>query len=491
MFMSARWYLQVPFILSVLILAVWAVWASGVRAESKHGGWTRFRGPNGTGVAETGDLPLRFGPDHNVVWKTELALGHSSPVLTEDRIFLTATRDGKLLTLALSRNDGKILWEREAPRDRTEPVDKRNNAASPSPVTDGEAVYVFFPDYGLLSYDIEGQERWRVPLGPFDNLYGMGASPILADDKVVLVCDQNTGSFLIGIDKQDGRVRWKTLRPESKSGHSTPVVYRPGDGSTQIVVPGSFYLTAYSSDTGEKIWWVRGLSFELKSTPAVLGDTAYINSYGYPDNQPGQQIPVPTVEEVFAERDVNQDARLSAEELPDDRTRARMAVMDLDKNDLVDAEEWKYYREAMVSENGLLAIRLGGRGDMTATNIRWHFHKSIPQLPSPLAYKDVLYMVNDGGIVTSLDPVTGAMKKRGRLTGAVERYFASPVASDGKVFMVSEEGKVAVLKPDGSLELLALNDLEEPCYATPAIADGRIYIRTTNSLYCFGSRDGQ
>ena len=448
--------------------------------------WARFRGPNGSGVSDTKGLPLRFGPNQNLIWKTPLPPGHSSPVLTDERVFLTAARGENLLTLSLDRKTGRLLWERAARRDRTEAVDDRNTPASPTPVTDGEAVYVFFPDLGLVSFDLDGRERWRFPLGPFNNLYGMGASPILVDDKVVLVCDQNTHSFLIAIGKADGRVRWKTPRPEATSGHSTPVVYRPAEGPAQIVVPGSFFLTAYAADTGEKIWWVQGLSFEMKSTPVMSDDTVYINGFGFPENQSGTHVALGTVEEVFGTRGANEDRRLSAEELPDDRTRRRLRFMDLDGDGYVGVNEWRYYRAAVASENGILAIRLGGRGDMTETNLLWRYHKAVPQLPSPLLYKDVLYMVNDGGIVTSLDPSTGALVKQGRLRGAIDKYFASPVAADGKIFMVSETGKVAVLSPDGNLGVLAVNDLGEDSYATPAIADGRIYIRTLSTLYCFG-----
>jgi len=448
--------------------------------------WSRFRGPNGSGVAASESLPLRFGPGENLIWRAPVPPGHSSPVLTKDSVFLTAARGETLLTLRLDRSDGRVLWEREAPRDRADSLDKRNSPASPSPVTDGEAVYVFFSDFGLLSYEVDGRERWRLPLGPFNNLYGMGASPILVGELLVLVCDQNTNSFILAVDKQNGRVKWKTPRPEAKSGHSTPVVYRADSGQEQIIVPGSFYLTAYAAETGEKVWWAKGLSFEMKSTPVLHEETAFIHGFGFPENQPGGRIEVPSVEEAFA-RDANADGRLSPEELPDDRSRSRISFIDLDGDGSLTPDEWSYYRDAMESQNGLLAIRLGGRGDVSATAVRWTYHKAIPQLPSPLVYRDILYMVDDGGRVTSLHASSGKVIQQGRLQGAIDRFFASPVAADGKIFMVSESGRVAVLPEGGSLEVTAVNDLEENCYATPAISDGRIYLRTSEALYCFGN----
>src|SRR6266487_1435790 len=165
-------------------------------------GWSRFRGPNGSGISTSSRLPAEFGPDKNVIWKTALPFGHSSPALTHDRVFLTALRGDQLVTICLDRRTGRILWEREAPRPRAEKLDNRNGPAGPTPATDGTNVYVFFADFGLLSYDVNGRERWRVPLGPFNNLYGMGASPVLVEDTVVLTCDQNTDSFVIAVDRR-------------------------------------------------------------------------------------------------------------------------------------------------------------------------------------------------------------------------------------------------------------------------------------------------
>jgi outer membrane protein assembly factor BamB len=447
--------------------------------------WSRFRGPNGSGISTSGRVPLTFGPDENVVWKTPLPFGHSSPILTDDRIYLTAARDERLVTIALDRASGRILWERDAPRARTEKLDSRNGPAGPSPAVDGRDVYVFFADFGVISYDRDGKERWRVPLGPFNNIYGMGASPVLVDDMVVLVCDQSTGSFIVALSKRDGAVRWKTARPEAHSGHSTPILYQPKEGGTQILTAGSFMLNAYDAKTGDKAWWVRGLSFELKSTPVISGDLLFINGFGSPENQPGSQRTIPSYDEALATYDGNADRRLLRTELPKEHARA---WIDLDSDGTVTRDEWDYYRAAMASENGMLAIRLGGRGDVTDSHVVWKYHKSVPQLPSPLVYKDVLYMVNDGGIVTTLRPGTGEAIAQSRVKGATDRFYASPIAADNKVFLASEQGKIAVLPTDGTLEPLAVNDLEDDIYATPAISDGRVYVRTRSMLYCFGQR---
>ncbi len=451
--------------------------------------WPRFRGPNGSGVADTTGLPADLGPAKNVVWKTPLPPGYSSPVLNGDRIFLTAYEGETLLTLALEASTGKVLWRREAPRSRLEPLDRRNGPASPSPVAGGRSVTVFFGDFGLLSYDNDGRERWRVPLGPFNNAYGMGASPILVDDLVVLVCDQGTDSFIAAFDAASGRPRWKTARPDALSGHSTPAVFRPASGPAQILAPGSFRMDAYSAKTGESLWWALGLPSEMKAGPVLADDTVYVSGYSSPMNEPGQHPTLPAYDEVMAARDTNKDGRLTKDEV-DETTREIFAYIDLDRDGSLSRAEWAKNIAGMAAENGLLAFRLGGKGELPRESLEWAYRRSIPQLPTTLLYRGVLYMINDGGILTTLDPATGAVLKQGRLRAAVDQYYASPVGADGKVFLASRTGILSVLKAGGEQEVLAVNDFDEEIVATPAIADHRIYVRTRGALYCFGAKAG-
>ena len=448
--------------------------------------WSRFRGPNGSGISTAANVPTEFGPQKNRLWRQALPGGHSSPILHGDRIYLTAFRGDTLLTIGLDRITGRILWEREAPPVKTKTIDKRNNPASPSPAVEENAIYVFFPDYGLLAYDASGKERWKMPLGPFTNMYGMGASPVIVGDLVVLACDQSVGSFIMAVNKRTGRVQWKVDRPEAKSGHSTPVVWRGPDGKNQVLVPGSFLLTAYDAGTGRKLWWVGGLSFEMKSTPVMGTDTIYVNGYGAPVNDPGNKVTVPPADDVWKTADADGNGVLTKSEFPKFTQAFWFDVADLDVSGSLSRDEWAYYRAALDSENGMLAIRLGGSGDMTDTAIRWKYRRSVPQLPSPLLYHGVLYMVNDNGIITTLDPETGDLIKQGRLAGAPGPHFASPTAADGHIFFTSEAGAIVVVSPGGDLTPVAINNLAEDTYATPAFADGRIYVRTTSALYAFG-----
>src|ERR1051325_6230088 len=423
--------------------------------------WSQFRGPNGTGVSETKGLPTEFGPTKNVVWKTELPAGHTSSVLPQDRIFVTGHTKEKLFVICLDRQTGKILWQREVPRAQEGRLQNVNGPASPSPVTDGTNVYVFFQDFGMISYDRAGKERWKLPLGPFNMFYGFGASPILVDDKVILPVDQdNPSSYLIAVDENTGRVRWKVDRPVVISGYSTPIIYQPKEGPKQIIVPESFQLSAYSVEDGKRVWWVRGLACEMKSIASHDSEYLYINGWGFPQNQPGKQVPTISFEEGLAAYDSNHDglvakSEVSGKEMMDKMLSSAFEAFDGNRDDKLDAKEWEVFRLMLASENGLLAIKLGGQGDQTATAIRWRYTKPVPQVPSTLLYKGVLYMVNDGGVLLSFDPETGNVIKQGRLHGAIDKYFSSPVAADDKVFLIGQGGQVSVLKAGGDWEVLA------------------------------------
>ena len=467
-------------------LVLWPLMSLMIQV-SEAGDWTRFRGPNGSGVSTSQDLPLRFGPRENVRWKTSLPPGHSSPVFSRESIFVTGFHEASLSTTALDRKTGKIRWTRNIARNRKGELHRDNSPASPSPVTDGSNVYVFFQDLGLLAYDARGNELWRVPLGPFNTPFGIGASPVLAGNLVVQVCDGESGSFMVAVDKSTGHVAWRDERPLARRGFSTPVLYRPEAEELQVLVPGSFQLVAYSAPAGERIWWSRGLTWQMKPTPVMDGDFAYVLGWaGAAD--PGKQEDVIPFEEALGKHDSNTDRKLSKEEaegaIAADFYRS-WHNLDLDLDGYLGERDWELYRLRRASVNSIQRIRLGGKGDMTVAARGWQYHKSLPNVPSPLLYERVLYLVKDGGIVTTLDPDTGAVFKQGRLKEAMSRYFASPVGGDGKVYLLGENGDVSVLSAAPEWEVLAVNRMGEDCYATPALVDGKVYLRTLSALYCF------
>jgi hypothetical protein len=194
----------------------------------------------------------------------------------------------------------------------------------------------------------------------------------------------------------------------------------------------------------------------------------------------------PTFEETLEKYDANKDGKLSPEELPE-RMRNGFVDLDLDRNGYVDQREWEFYRARRSARNSLLAVRHGGRGDLTATNVVWSMQKFLPNVPSPLYLENVLYIVKDGGILTSLDPANGKILKQSRLTGAPGTYYSSPVAGDGKIYTISLEGKVSVIHAGAQWEVLVVNELGDECLATPAIAEDRLYVRTRGTLYCFAT----
>lgn len=466
---------------------------SGAGVTAFESGWTRFRGPNGTGISDTTGLPSAFSPTANVVWRTAVPQGHSSPVLTRTHIFLTGFDGDSRLVIALDRGSGKELWRREVPRVNKGRLDGPNNPASPSPVTDGARVFAFFQDFGLMAFTAEGRELWRLPLGPFNIFYGFGASPILADETLILPVDQDAGSYLLGVDTRTGKVRYKVDRPGVISGYSTPTLYEPKGGPKQVIVPESFQLSSYAVADGRRVWWVRGLACEMKSVASIDGDTLYVNGWGFPQNQPGAQVATVSFEEGLERYDTNADGRIAGAEITGTEPMDKMLspkygfpAFDLDRNGSLDAREWEIFRMMLASENGLLAIALGGNGDMTATAVKWKYSRPVPQVPSTLLYRGALFMVNDSGILISFNPATGEVLKQGRLKGAIDKYFASPVGADGKVFLVSQDGTVSVVEAKGQWEMLSVNALGEEVFATPAIADGRIYVRTRSALYAFG-----
>jgi outer membrane protein assembly factor BamB len=452
--------------------------------------WPQFRGPNATGVSEEARLPIEFGPDLNVVWKTALPPGNSSPAIAGAKIFLTAVEQNKLFTIALERSTGRILWRRESPRPRVQVIERpANGPVSATPATDGQNVFAFFADFGLLAYGPDGNELWRMPLGPFSNPFGHGASPILTGDTLLMNCDQDIGSFLLAIDKKSGRVLWRTERPHAQRGYATPVLYQPPGGSLQVLVAGSYRLSGYDLRTGKEIWWIRGLPWQVKPTPVVAGDVVYFATFSA-ESDPGQQEVVPPFEEALAKWDVNKDGKLSKDEIPDRRVKSRFdEYLDLDRTGFLEERDWRQFQERRQGESSVRAYRLGGQGDVTESHFLWKNPRSLPNVPSPLFYRGVLYTLKEGGILTSFDTKTGAIVKQGRLPGALGDYFASPIAVDGHIYAASEEGKIAVIKAGAQWELLRVNDMKDGCKATPAIVDGKMYVRTYGALYCFARKE--
>ncbi len=456
--------------------------AIGFAIEARAEDWPRFRGVNGTGVADASALPDALDVKKNVVWRTELPPGRSSPIVVGDRVYATGLDGDRLVVLALDRASGAIVWRRDLARDRASRLYTGNDTASSTPASDGEHLYVFFADLGLISLDRSGRERWRLKLGPFDSFYGVSSSPVVHGHTVALVCDQRRGSFAVGVDTRTGRLQWRTERRAATSeGYATPVVHTPSGGRPQLVVSGAFRLDGYDFDTGESLWWVGDQGTYPVGSPALVGDQVFTVGTG------SEVSPYPRFETMLAELDTDKNGTLRRLEFDKNADlKDHFGWFDANDDGSITRAEWDHKVNESVSEHGVTSSRIGGSGDRTRSNHVWRFKKTYSYLITPLVYRDVLYLVKNGGIITSLDPLTGHVYKTGRTRDeGIDDYFSSPVAGDGKVFLVSHTGKITVLKAGRKWEVVSVGDLDEPTQATPAIADGHIYVRTHKALYSF------
>jgi outer membrane protein assembly factor BamB len=220
--------------------------------------------------------------------------------------------------------------------------------------------------------------------------------------------------------------------------------------------------------------------------PVIDGDRIFVNGWETDGDRP-QRIEIPEFLQVLAKYDQNRDGKLSRGEIGASHTAEWFDDNDLNHDGYIDAGEWQLYRARTASENCLVAIRAGGRGDVTASHVLWRYRKALPNTSSPLLYQGVIYLVRDG-VFTSLNPDNGEVYKQARLSGALGRYWSSPVAADGKIFLAGEDGKIVVVRAAPDWEILAVNSLDEDTFATPAILDGGIYVRTRDALYCFAKR---
>jgi outer membrane protein assembly factor BamB len=465
--------------------------------------WPQFRGLDGLGIASEGaTYPVQFGPTSHVLWKTPLPAGNSSPAVWGERIYLTAFDKPKQLleTLCLDRPTGKILWRRSAPavgKIETS-LHPANGPATPTPVCDAGHVYVYFGSYGLLAYDHSGTELWKKPLTVPGTTFGSGSSPILAGDLLLLTC-QGKDASLLAVRPETGATAWQKERPRFGAGYATPLLRKNGP-TTEVILVQPRGVVAYDLKDGAELWWVSGLSGGGIPSPA-LGDGLIFAVAHFPGGDLDNRMKFPVFNELLKKYDANKDGVLGQKEVPNDllffdrgsRNPDDNIVMDdmfpfIDKNrdGRLTREEWDAAIEAFAKrESAMLAIRPGGKGEIPKDQVAWKEQRALPEVPSPLYYQGRLYVVANGGIASCYDAQTGKMLYRQRL-GTGGFFYASPVAGGGNVYVPSYNGVLVVFKAGDQCQVLARNNLGEQILATPALVDGRIYVRTEAHLYAFG-----
>lgn len=463
-----------------------AVWfqVAPTRAED----WPQFRGPGGRAVSESAHPPIVFGPATNVLWKVAVPPGNSSPIVIGQKILLTCVRDGRLETLCFNRENGATVWRQRVPTEKLEPTHRLGSPATPTPVTDGTNVYSFFGSFGVIAYDLNGKELWRQPIATPMVEFGTSASPILIDSKLIIVCDQDLGSFVQALDKKNGRTIWRTDRPEFRRGFATPFHWKHSKDE-ELIVPGSIWLTSYDPITGKENWRYTGTSRVATSTPTSGNDILYSASWNVGGDE-DSRISMPAFAEYAAEHDKNKDGQFTMSELPDGPVKDRFTQMDLDKDGIVTPAEWANMADMFdKAGNAVLAIHAGGSGDITKTHLAWKSTRSLPYVSSPLYYKGRLFTVKNGGLVSAYDAKNGHVIYQDERINAPGDYYASAIAADNRVYFTSQNGIVTVIAAaDNAPTILAQNKLGEQTMATPAPVDNTIHFRTATTLYAFGEK---
>jgi outer membrane protein assembly factor BamB len=463
--------------------------------------WPQFRGPNATGVAaDEANPPIEFSPSNKLLWKQHLPVGHSSPAVAGDRIFLTSfTPESKKLELiCISAKTGAILWRRAAPPTEIEETHVVSNPATATPAVDEDRVYAYFSSFGVMAFDYAGESKWTLPLPMPKTHHGSGASPILAGDLLILNHDAMKGGYLLAVDRRTGKEAWRQeypAQPGRVESYSTPIVFHD-----QLVLHRAGVIEGYQIATGKRLWSTPETTSGA-STPTADQETLYVSTW-YVLGEEDQRPSLPDFAAMLQRYDQNHDGAISEAEFPKDLKETSRPGLDaipnsqnfvffrrVDRNQdgSVDESEWEAYRkrvEGLTQDHGLLALRPDGAG----VKLVWRENTAIPEVPSPLLYRGRLYLIRNGGVATCLDAANGKLIYRSRV-GSPGVYYASPIAAAGRVYVASGDGVVTVIEAGkDELKVLARNEIGEDIVATPAIAGKVMYIRTLRALYAFGDR---
>jgi len=459
-----------------------ALLTSTCLAESN---WPQFRGEGGLGIG-TGSPPVEFSTEKNLKWQAEVPFGHSSPCIWQDKIVLTALDGGKLVTLCLSRTNGHELWRATAPAAKVEGAHRIGSPATPTCCTDGTRLIAYFGSYGVLAYDWNGKPLWQKPLPPPVVEFGTSASPIIADGKVIIVADQDVGSYMIALDVKTGTEIWRVDRSEFRRSFSTPFLWRH-DGIEELIVSGSIMTRSYDLEDGKQRWSVSGMARVSNTSPTAMGDVLLLCGWNVGGDE-DDRVEMEAFESFMTANDADKNGVLAETEFPAGPLRDRFTIIDADKDGKVTQAEYDAMR-AMFSkaQNQLFAIKPGGSGDITDTHVLWRQTKHLPYVFSPVIANGRVFTVKGGGLASTYDAKSGSPVFQAERLDASGEYYASAVTADGRVYVTSQRGVISVLDATSdTLKVLAKNDLKEPVFASPAIVDGAVYVRTNKHLFAFG-----
>ena len=483
------------------------------------GVWNRFRGPHGSGVAVGCQPPVRVGKDCEA-WRVPIPQGLSSPVLSESQIFLTAVGEGELMTIALDKKSGKELWRRFAPVKATEKVHRAASQASPTVLVDEQYIIVYFGSYGLLCYDHDGNEVWKKPIPTPQTLYGMASSPVGFGEMVIMVLDDDRNlpgsklsrSKVIAYEKATGKEAWKTARPFSRSGWSTPIIWNHKAGS-DLVVLGDGRLNGYDPKTGEGKWHTTGFSRETIAVPVANRDHVFASSSRRGGDGDAETNPKPFWDAILP-FDKNKNGKIERSEMKvpftfpfrpelpvdhpgfgfpmpvdlkkrEERVDWILSWFDKDKDQAWSEEEFMKGFKDKPGKPLLVAVRPGGSGNVTETHASWSVNRNIPEIPSPLLHDGIIYLIRAGGVLAATDAQNGEIIYRNRISSLGGQCTASPVYANGHLYLVASHGVISVVATGRKFREIHSYDLGEESETTPAIDRNSIYIRTGRHLISF------
>jgi outer membrane protein assembly factor BamB len=395
--------------------------------------WPQWRGPAANSVSGEKDLPVHWSADENVAWKLPLpAWSGSTPIIWGDRIFMNVAEGGNLYLWCVDRKTPKVEWKKLlGDGDHKE---RKQNMSSPSPVTDGKDVWVLTGTGVLKGFDFAGNELWgreiQKEYGKFGLNWGYASSPVLYEDslyvQVIHGMRTQESSYLLRIDKKTGKTLWRIERhtPAISESHDSysTPIVAKTNEGIQLIVLGGDVVTGHDLKTGEEIWRVTGFNPQNHADYRTIASATYFDGI------------------VFAP----------------------------------------------TRERPLQTFKVGGKGDITSTNVLWKFDKG-PDVPTPVTDGKYFYSINDRGIVFCLDAKTGQEIYGGQRMKP-GTYSASPILADGKIYITNEDGLTTVLKAGPQFEILAENNVNDYCLSTIAISDGQIFLRTSQHLYAIGKR---